>query len=191
MEPFFSVTANVDCTGLVKSCKDQRVSPTLRIWHAVLQAVNQTSAFTLRIREGKPVRYETVHLSPTVLRPDETFTIIFLPYLPNYQEFETEAGARIESAKLTTGFKLDLESSRDDLIHFSTLPWFRFTGLTHARALGFPDSAPKITLGQFAKENERWLLPVSVTVHHGLVDGLQVARYLQRLEELLNTPVEA
>jgi chloramphenicol O-acetyltransferase len=30
----------------------------------------------------------------------------------------------------------------------------------------------------------RWLLPVSITVHHGLMDGVQVARDQERLEEI-------
>ena len=188
-EPFFSITANVECGGLVESCKQQGASPTLRIWHSVLRAVNQIPAFALRIHNGQPVRHETIHLSSTVLRPDETFAIIFLPFLSDFAEFEADARERIERAKLTTGLKLDVISSRQDLIHFSTLPWFRFTGLTHARALGIPDSAPKITLGKYAKENGQWLLPVSVTVHHGLVDGLHVARYLKALEEILNAPL--
>lgn len=184
-EPFYSVTANVDCSGLLENSRANGLSPTLRIWHSVLRVANRLPAFTHRIHNGQPVRHQTIHLSPTVLRPDETFTIIFLPFLADYSEFEAEARPRIEQAKQTKGLKLDLKSSREDLIHFSTLPWFRFTGLTHARALGVPDSVPKITLGRYTQENGRWLLPISVTVHHGLVDGLHVAQYLTGLEELL------
>lgn len=186
LEPFFSVTANVDCTGVVSRCKQSKTSPTLRIWHAVLKAANQIEAFTMRVKNGQPVRYDTIHLSPTVLRDDETFGISFIPYSESLEAFEAEARPRLDAAKRTRGLQLDLESRRQDLVHFSTIPWFRFTALTHARPLSTPDSEPKITLGRFALEGERWLLPVSITVHHGLADGLHVAKYLERLEELMN-----
>lgn len=179
------MTAEVDCTDLVLGCKGAGVSPTLRIWHAVLVAANQVEAFTLRVKDGQPVRYSPVHLSPTVLRADETFGISFLPYFEAFEEFEASAVPRLAEAKATRGLKLDLESRRQDLIHFSTIPWFRFTGLSHARPLSTPDSEPKVTLGKFAQVGDRWWLPVSLTLHHGLADGLHAARYLQRLEELL------
>lgn len=184
LEPFFSVTANVDCSALVRGCKARKISPTLRIWHGVLRAANEIDAFTLRVKDGQPVRYPIIHLSPTVLRRDETFGISFLPYFESYLEFEESAVPRLEKAKRTRGLELDLDTRRQDLIHFSTLPWFPFTALTHARPLSTPDSEPKVTLGKFCEESGRVLLPVSITVHHGLMDGLHVARYLERLEAL-------
>jgi chloramphenicol O-acetyltransferase type A len=38
------------------------------------------------------------------------------------------------------------------------------------------------------RENERTLLPFSVEVHHALMDGLHVGRYVKRLEEALAEP---
>ena len=38
------------------------------------------------------------------------------------------------------------------------------------------------------KENERTMLPISVEVHHALMDGLHAGRYLIRLEEMLMEP---
>lgn len=182
LEPFFSVTAQVECTGLVLSAQKQAVSPTLRLWHGVLCAANDVEAFRLRIRDGAPVRYPVVHLSPTVLRADETFAISFVSYHKNYDLFAREAKVQIDEAKASRGLLLDLKNRPDDLIHFSTLPWFRFTALTHARPLKTPDSEPKVSIGRFAQEGERYLIPVSITVHHALMDGLHVGRFLEKLE---------
>ena len=38
------------------------------------------------------------------------------------------------------------------------------------------------------KQNERTLLPFSVEVHHSLMDGLHVGRYIARIEEMLAQP---
>jgi len=77
---------------------------------------------------------------------------------------------------------------RDDLIYFTTLPWVSFTSFAHARKRGRGDSVPRIAFGKFLRESERTLLPISVEVHHALMDGLHVGRYLTRLEEALLEP---
>jgi len=77
---------------------------------------------------------------------------------------------------------------RDDLIYFTTLPWVSFTSFAHARNRGRGDSVPRIAFGKFMKENARTMLPISVEVHHALMDGLHAGRYLIRLEEMLMEP---
>ncbi len=47
---------------------------------------------------------------------------------------------------------------------------------------------PKIAFGKFTQEDQRMLLPISVEVHHALMDGLHVGRYLSQLEEALLNP---
>jgi chloramphenicol O-acetyltransferase type A len=68
------------------------------------------------------------------------------------------------------------------------LPWVSFTSFSHARNWRQQDSIPRIAFGKFIEENDRILLPISVEVHHALVDGLHVGRFLMRLEELLSKP---
>jgi len=77
---------------------------------------------------------------------------------------------------------------RDDVIYHTTLPWVSFTSFAHARTRGRGDSVPRIVFGKFARENERMMMPISVEVHHALMDRLHVGRYLSRLEEALVDP---
>ena len=63
-----------------------------------------------------------------------------------------------------------------------------FTSFSHARNWGREDSVPKIAFGKFVKETDRVLLPISVEVHHALVDGVHVGRFFTRLEEALANP---
>lgn len=186
-EPFFSVCAEVECTGLIRSCKEAGRSSTLSLWHGCLWAANQVDEFRYRIRDGVPVLYDKIHLSPTILRPDETFTIGFVPYLENESEFIAVAESALSEARETSGFALSDEARRVDLIHFSSLPWFRFTGLTHARPLANGESETKVSIGRFGEREGRYWLPISVTAHHGFVDGLHVARYFEFLESRWNS----
>jgi len=74
------------------------------------------------------------------------------------------------------------------LIHFTTLPWISFTSFSHARNWGRDDSVPKIAFGRFTKMEGSLLLPMSVEVHHALMDGLHVGRFVNHMEAALVKP---
>nr|HRC84111.1 CatA-like O-acetyltransferase [Thermoanaerobaculia bacterium] len=82
--------------------------------------------------------------------------------------------------------KLEPRWDRDDLIHYSVLPWVAFTSFAHARKHNPGDSVPKIVFGRHQDRAGRRLLPVSVEVHHALVDGLHVGRFFARFQHYLD-----
>lgn len=72
----------------------------------------------------------------------------------------------------------------ENIIHFSAIPWIRFTSVSHPRHFGIRDSIPKITLGKYYHLEDRMMIPVSVYVHHALADGLHVGQFTMALQEL-------
>ncbi|MGD9900541.1 MAG: CatA-like O-acetyltransferase, partial [Calditrichaceae bacterium] len=83
---------------------------------------------------------------------------------------------------------LDARADEDNMIHYSVIPWIAFTGLSHSRRFGREDSIPKIVFGKYQTKNGRLMMPISVEVHHSLMDALHVSRYLTRLQEILDQP---
>jgi len=120
-----------------------------------------------------------------VLLPNETFTYAYFNYDSNFETFVSQAAAAIEKARAEGSLK---PTMRYDLIFFTTLPWISFSSFAHARTPGRGESIPRIAFGKFVEENGRTFLPISVEVHHALMDGLHVGRYLMRMEELLAQP---
>jgi chloramphenicol O-acetyltransferase type A len=121
-----------------------------------------------------------------VLLPNETFTLAYFDYQVNFQKFMDQAERAVGDARLGDGgFRPDPD---DDRVHFTTLPWLSFTSFSHARNWGVEDSVPKIAFGKFIKEDERTLLPFSVEVHHALMDGLHVGRYVSLLKQMFGHP---
>ena len=74
------------------------------------------------------------------------------------------------------------------MIHFTTLPWLHFTSFSHARNWGREDAVPKIAFGRADADGPRLWLPFSVEVHHALMDGLHLGRYVQDVEAALADP---
>lgn len=77
-DPFFGVTTLVDFTDVYRQSKEQNVSFFLYSLHFLLKCVNETDAFKLRIEKDSVVRYDTIHISPTIGREDGTFGFGFL-----------------------------------------------------------------------------------------------------------------
>ena len=94
-------------------------------------------------------------------------------------------GEVLERVKSEAG-PLDPQDDRDDLIHYSVIPWVAFTSFAHARRWGTDDAVPKIVFGKHREVGDRRLMPVSVEVHHALVDGLHVGRFYEALQRRLD-----
>jgi len=79
-------------------------------------------------------------------------------------------------------------TKRDDVIYHTTLPWITFTSFAHARTPGRGESIPRFVFGKYVEEQGRLLMPFSVEVHHALMDGIDVGRYLNNFEQALANP---
>jgi chloramphenicol O-acetyltransferase type A len=184
-EPFFGLVANIDCTPALAEAKRLGVPFFLYYLYQALQAVNQVEALRYRIEDGQVYTYDRIHASATIGRPDHTFGFSFIELHDDLGDFVRGAQAEIAAVQASTGLRLSPATARLDLIHFSALPWVRFTGLTHARSFTHPDSMPKISVGQTYTEGSATRMPVSVNVHHGLADGYHVGLFLEEFQRRL------
>lgn len=181
-DPFFGITTLVDFTNIYRRCKEERKSFFLYSVHFLLQCVNETEVFKLRIEGGQVVKYDTIHVSPTIGREDGTFGFGFFAYDADLDLFIQKAEREIERVRNGSGLSFSDHTEREDLIRYSALPWFAFSEMKHAVSFGRGDSVPRISTGKLVKENDKYLLPVSITVHHALVDGRDVAELVGKLE---------
>jgi chloramphenicol O-acetyltransferase type A len=184
-EPFFGLVADVDCTHAYAEAKRLGVSFFLYYLHLALQAANEVEAFRYRIEDGQVYCYDRIHASATIGRPDRTFGFSFIEQHDTLADFVAGANAEIDAVQQSVGLRLNDTTGRPDVIHFSAIPWVRFTGLTHARSFQFPDSCPKISVGQTYQEGATLRMSVAVNVHHGLADGYHVGLFLEAFQRLL------
>jgi chloramphenicol O-acetyltransferase type A len=183
-KPYFNICTRLDITSLLAALqKSSNVSVSLAYHYFALRAANEIEPFRYRLRDGQVIVHDVIHGGTTVLLPNETFTLAYFDYEPNFQKFMEQAQSSVK--RVLTGEGAFRPDPRDDRIHFTALPWISFTSFSHARNWKSEDSIPKIAFGKFVKENGKTFQPFSVEVHHALMDGLHVGRYLSRLEEML------
>src|SRR4030095_15411676 len=133
------------------------------------------------------VIHEVIHGGSTLLLPNDTFSFVYFDYDSHFRIFALKTYRAIKDVRSGTGEFLPRDD-HDALIHFTTLPWISFTSFSHARNWGRDDSVPKIAFGRFTKMEGRLLLPMSVEVHHALMDGLHVGRFVNHMEAALVEP---
>jgi chloramphenicol O-acetyltransferase type A len=183
-EPFFGVTVELDLTKAYTSAKAEGTSFFLHyLWHTLV-AANAIEPFRYRISGEEVLVYDEVHASPTINRPDGTFGFAYMNYHADRTVFIR--GASAEAARVRAATGLVPAISGENVLHCSSLPWLRFTGLSHARAFSFPDSCPKIAYGKMTEAGGRRTMPLSVHVHHALMDGYDVGLFVERLQASLN-----
>ena len=185
-EPYFGVCVEIDCTIAYQKSKQLATSFFLYYLHKTAVAVNQTEPFRYRINENNDIIiYDSISVSATIGRPDGTFGFGYVSYDEDYQNFE--ATAKIETERIINSTGLLLTANSEDVIHCSSLPWIKFTSMSHARRLTSKDSCPKISYGKMTEIDGRKIMPVSIHVHHALMDGLHVGMFVERFQSLMDS----
>lgn len=184
-DPFYMVSFRIDVSELYDYAKAHDLSFYMAMIWACDEAINDIQAFRLCIKEDGVCEYERRDPSFTYLKEGrQAFQIITMEHIDDIDNFCKKA---IEKAEMQEGF-IDLSSETDDLIYYSCLPWIDLTALTnekdHSSSLK-DDSIPRIAWGKYKEENGRKILTVSMEVNHRFIDGIHIAMFAGRLEEII------
>jgi len=184
-EPFFGATVAVDCTKAYDKAKEAGIPFFIYYLHQTLLAVNDTEPFRYRIDGDQVVIHDKIDASATIARENATFGFSLIEFYEDIERFQKEAKVEIYRVQNTPGL-LTREFTNDNLIHFSSIPWLDFTSLSHARHYGIADSCPKISFGKMTVDSSgNRSMPMSVHVHHALMDGYHLSVFTERLQDLM------
>ncbi|SDS22714.1 CatA-like O-acetyltransferase [Gramella sp. MAR_2010_147] len=184
-ESFFGITVDVDCSLAYEKSKKEGISFFLYYLYLSSKAVNSIEPFKYRIEDDKVFIYEKINASATVSRDDHTFGFSHIVFDDDLDIFLKNAEKEIKRVRAGKGLMLD--KIRQNEVHYSALPWLKFSSLSHSRALGKDDSCPKISFGKLTDDGHKKIMPVSVHVNHALMDGYHVGLFIDKFQKLLNT----
>lgn len=190
-DPYFNVCAPVDVTPLVELCRSSGDVPfSLASLYLALRVCNEYEPFRYRLEDGRVLVHDRLDAGTTRLLGEERMAFVYYDHHDTFAAFRhgaAEANRLVEAG----ADRIDARDDRTDLIHFSSLPWVSFTSISHARNWRREDSVPKITFGKYYADAGRLRIPVSVEVHHGLMDGVHVGRWLERVQAYFAEPEPA
>ena len=183
--PFFNVCATVDVAKTLKYCNENQLSFFICSLFILGYSANQIAPFRYRINGNDVDVHDDVDISCTVLNKDESFSFCEFGCCNDFDVFYQQAEQRLTDIK--NGFKtLTSPNNKKNKVFCSVLPWLHFTSFSHAQKQSEHDSIPKIVMGKYKKNHNEMAMPVSVEVHHAIVDGLHVAQYFEMLQQNFN-----
>jgi chloramphenicol O-acetyltransferase type A len=183
-QPHTSVCAPVEITGWLDRLRRAGDRFTPSIVFEISQAANAVPEFRQRIRGERVVEHDRVHPSFTVTTAaSSVFSFCTVAFTTKRSEFLKRAER--EMSRMQTDPSFSDEPGRDDYLFLSAMPWVSFTSVQHAMHYHPVDSVPRIVWGKYFREGEKILLPLSVQVHHALVNGAEVGQFFARLQKNL------
>lgn len=178
-DPTVGLTAEVDITHLRQRCKTEDWPFFLTLLYCAVGAANAVPELRRRIEGDQVVEYDHCLSSHTVARENGTYTYCDLDCAGPFAEYLPRAQAEVE--RQLSRNDLDDGDEVGRMFFVSSVPWVSFTGL-HLPVAEPPGSNPAITFGKFFQRDGRVLLPVDLTVHHALVDGLHISRFFEEMQ---------
>lgn len=181
--PYVGVTNNVDVTDLVQFCKHKKYSFYLVFMHIAALAADDVRELRQRIKNGDVIEYSECPTSHTELLNNGTYCYCTLYHHMELDEYISYAENTRKKCLLNGN--IDEDSDFESMYFISSLPWIHYTSLIQPVA-GGEESNPRITWGKFQKDYfGREQLPVTILAHHGLVDGIHIAKFYENLEKKL------
>ena len=178
--PQFSLTCEVDVTGIHREAQARGVSFFIAVSHAVSRAVNAVPEFRHRVIGGELYEYERTDPGYTVAREGDLFTFCDGIHIDDFPAYARQAQARMDKVKAEPDLAV---REKHHMFFISCLPWLFFTAFTHPYDPIYA-YVPVITLGKFVQRGDAVIMPVGAQVHHGTVDGVHVARFYRELETI-------
>jgi chloramphenicol O-acetyltransferase type A len=187
-KPYFNVCARLDVSRLKPALAEAGGGLSLACYFIALRLVNDMEPFRLRLENGRVRVHEVIHGATALLRDDESLGFAYFDHDADYRRFVAQATAAIHAARSGQA-PFDPKVDEAAVIHLTSLPWVHFTSFSHARNWRREDSVPKLAFGRVDGDGDgRQWLPLSVEVHHGLMDGVHVGRFFERFEAVLQAP---
>lgn len=191
LNPYLSITTEIDCTEAFAAAKASGRSFFLYYLYAMLRAANEVREMRFRIdAAGNVAWYDTVDAITPIAVPGRSFFTVRIPYCEDFQQFYAEARV------IVTGIPADgdpyqvakeLQEQGDfDVVHLSATPNLYFTSITYAQAApGCPTEYPLSNAGKAILREGRLMMPYSICVNHAFVDGAHLTQFFSKFEEYL------
>ncbi|MCJ7801001.1 MAG: chloramphenicol acetyltransferase [Candidatus Marinimicrobia bacterium] len=178
--PHFNITAPIDIENFANNCRKREISFTVATAYLFAKSANELESFRYRIRSQNVILHEVVHPSFTIMTNNELFSYCTVNYEDDFSKFYKSAKEKISLMKKKPS--LSNKPWQDELIYMTAIPWVSFTSFVHPIHMNPVDSVPLIAWGKYYQDGNTIKMPVSVQVHHALMDGQHVAEYFENMK---------
>ncbi len=186
--PYFNICIQVNTNVLFDYANKNGNSFFLSYLFLAMKAINATAEMRLRIRGEEVWELAKINGSVVQLCEDNTFRFSYINSENDFNLFNNQAKNAEQLAKSQAFYSNEFlqKEGEDNTVHISVLPWLDFTSFSHARHSLCSKGIPKLVFGKYNKITGN--MPMSIEVHHGLMDGVHVAQFTAEFQRYLDKP---
>ena len=180
----YSMTIKLDITQIKK--KRMKLYPAMLYYLATI--VNRHSEFRTAINQaGELGIYDEMIPCYTIFHEDtETFSDIWTTYIPDFEAFLMAYESDMRQYK-NNHEMIGKPNAPENVFNVSMIPWSTFEGFNLNLKKGYDYLVPIFTMGKYYQEDGRTILPLAIQVHHAVCDGFHICRFVNELQELINS----
>ena len=98
----YGINVTMDITNLIKHVKEKKESFFIDMLYIVVMGLNSVDEMRMRIKDNKPVIYDTINPAITVMTANDTFENVRFAYDTDFKKFYQVAKSYIDKAKYQT-----------------------------------------------------------------------------------------
>ena len=182
IEPAFCITVKLDVNHFCRRVKELGFPFTYPLIYLISRAANEIEEFRYRFLDGQVVLFDRIHTAFTYLNPEtELFKVVNVPLTDALEEYVALADRTQKEQK-----EYFTRPLGRDVFQFSPLPWLNYTHISHTNAGNKDNATPLFDWGRWEELDGKRLLPFSIQAHHSFVDGLHVARLVEKIQRSLD-----
>ena len=180
----YSMTVKVDITPIKN--KLMKLYPAMLYY--ISTVVNHHPEFRTAINDsGELGVYSEMLPCYTVFHKDtETFSNIWTEYSPDFNTFSVAYENDMRKYGNKQGI-IGKPNAPENTFPVSMIPWSTFEGFNLNLQKGYDYLIPIFTMGKYYQEDGRTILPLAIKVHHAVCDGFHICRFVNELQELINS----
>ena len=179
-----SMTAGIDVTGLVSSCKERGSKFYIDFLYILCRVLNSRDDYRMQYlwKSDELICYDRINPIQYIFHEDtETCTPVYTTYYEDYDEFYEHAVQDIDRAKKTREYMLDPDN-HPNWFDASYISWLSYDSMNIELPDGYLYYLPIVNWGRYAEKSGRLIMPVTVRMNHAVADGFLVANVYRLLE---------
>lgn len=185
--PYISMSASIDVTNLYEFTHSQDLSFYYAMIYIATRAADSIENFRYRFKDEKPFILDKNRPVFTHIPPDNNDLFVMGEGAPADNIIDFCKLTKVNTDNIPPGHGFELTQGKYDYINYSCIPWVNYIHLMRPVSKRGGECTPKISWGKFEKNNSKLIMTISVQIHHGLMDGIHIGKYIHQIEEYINT----
>lgn len=176
-------TVKLDVRNAVEKCRKEKLSFYGYMIFNITKVVNSIENMRYDLLNDELIIWDEILPSFTSFNKSENlFHALWTNMEENYLTFDKKYKILVEEYKDSKHIS-PIPNEPKNMFNISSIPWLHFDSMSGNNKYSGKTFMPIISMGKYQEENERLLMPISISVHHATMDGYHVSQFYDDLQK--------